>query len=166
MKKNYAIGMAVILSLIMIHGVIATLIPAEPKVNVVKKYPNNWSVVQGGAHGELIFSIYNFPASSKKTVSRIRANAWRLESRANYTLIYYGYNITNDVWPYATCITSSKAGSNGFVRMQSGNFDFTSFLNDGKNQKFWIVKSEDVNCTSHMMTAWNPTEYLFEEQTI
>ena len=39
-------------------------------------------------------------------------------------------------------------------------------LDDGIAQKFWVVKSSDVDCDAGVMTAWNPTEYLFETATI
>lgn len=164
MKKTYIVTLALILfSVITAQGILALMIPTNiPPISLVQKDPNTWNVIDNGIYGEAIFSIYYFPKPSQKIKSRIRANAWGLEPKTKYTLIYYGYMENNDVWPYATCITSGKTSSKGFVRMQSGNFDFIPFLDDGKNQKFWIVKSEDVDCKNHMMTNWNPNKYLFE----
>jgi len=111
-----------------------------------------------------------FTAISKygKTVQeRARVSVWNLEPRTEYQLIYYGDETHNDVWNYATCIGKSRRTSTqGYFKGTSWTYDFSSFLNDNEPQKFWVVLASDVDCDAGEMTAWNPSEYLFEHATI
>jgi hypothetical protein len=137
----------------------------QQKIQLVEK-DSNWNAVDG-AYGEVILSyLTDSLQNTTMKIPRVRANAWGLEPRTQYTLVYYGSEDKNDVWNYATCITSGKTGLLGNVKMNSGNFDYLSFLGDEQDQKFWIVKSSDVNCKTNRMTAWNPSAYLFETATI
>jgi len=114
-----------------------------------------WNIVPGGAKGKLkqiVGSYWVF-------------NAMRLDPRTGYTLIYYGDDTHNDVWPYATCIDSKTSNIYGKVHME-GLFGLEGFFNDGINQKIWLVTSSDVDCAAGKMIDWNPADYLFEHNTI
>jgi len=88
--------------------------------------------------------------------------AYKLAPETEYTLIYYGDETHNDVWPYATCIGTGM--SNNFGKMlMSGSYDFGYDLVDAK---IWLVTSTDVDCAAGRMIAWNPTDYLFENNLI
>lgn len=98
---------------------------------------------------------------------RMDVEVHNLKPSTDYQLIYYGNTLVNDVWPYATCIgVPRKTSSQGFFNSGSAEFKHLQMVNDGIAQKFWVVLADDVDCTSGKMTAWNPTEYLFEANTI
>jgi hypothetical protein len=147
----------VLLGAVMILFLISGVMASTPSFNIklVQRNPSDWNVVNGGT-GNVLLSQGN------KASAIIRG----MEPNTAYMLIYYGFGDKNDVWPYATCINSGVTNKHGATRIQTGIFDYKSFVGDGKNQKFWVIKSADVNCISHQMTAWNPTEYLFELKTV
>ena len=102
---------------------------------------------------------------------RVTAHVWNLNPKTKYQLIYYGFedetSSYNDEWPHATCIgksrrTSTKGHSYNF----GGRLGHSEMLNDGVDQKFWVVLADDVDCKANEMTAWNPSEYLFEIDTV
>lgn len=145
----------------------ATMQVDSNTLNIVKKNPTDWSI-NPGAIGQITFT-YQKQAGlwNPKIVSQTaRATVYGLEPRTSYTLIYYGNSLVNDVWPYVTCITSGKTSSQGYSRMMSGKINYLDFLDDGIAQKFWVVKSSDVDCATGQMIAWNPSEYLFETATL
>ena len=126
------------------------------KMKLVQKDPTTWNPVPGGMEGDLLMMF-------KK---RVWFKSRNLQPRTEYTLIYYGYDGHNDEWPWATCIKSGKSDFGGRIQLFNKNFWYQDFIDDGINQKIWLVKSSDVDCVIHKMTAWNPTEYLFEWNTI
>ncbi len=71
----------------------------------------------------------------------------------------------NDIWNYITCLGTAKTDSRGMFWL-TGNYDYKPFLNDGKDQKFRIVPSNDIDCEEGKMMVWNPSNYLFEHWTI
>lgn len=94
----------------------------------------------------------------------VKTKAFNLEPKESYQLIYYGdaEEGINDVYPHATCVGREKRSStHGYLRTNA-RFDWMSFKNDGVDQKFWLVKADDVDCRNKEMTAWNPEQYLFE----
>ena len=102
----------------------------------------------------------------KISYQRVRATAQGLEPKTEYTLIYYGDKTHNDVYPYVTCIKTHKTSTQGYFKMNSMKFDWMPFIDDGINQKFWIVKTADLDCENGVLTAFNPSEYLFELASI
>lgn len=160
MKK---IILSLILSVFLISSVLALDTYKNYNIKVVQKNPSNWSTVENGMSGNVILS---HGVINQKVQFRAKAILIGLEPFTGYTLIYYGNKTTNDVWPAATCITSGMTNKHGNVRLQEGLIDYSKFVNNWKNEKFWIIKSSDVNCTLGRMTAWNPSEYLFETETI
>lgn len=128
--------------------------PRVTHLSLVAKDPTTWNIVYGG----------------KATISfidgyRLSLMGWRLEPNTEYTLIYYGDKTHNDEWPYATCLFSAKSSSRGYIAM-GGMFYYNAFFRNNVDEKIWLVLSNDVNCAQGKMTAWNPTEYLFEHNTI
>jgi len=142
---------------------------------LVEKDPTDWSIVKGGAYGT--FGGYQSTAVTWENGWKEYYNAdylyfmsgWNvLPKYTDYTVIYYGDAEHNDVWPYATCIMSGNSGSYGYLKLNGAAdaFEWSDLMNDGIDQKFWLVLSSDVDCDQGKMTAWNPTEYLFEVATI
>jgi len=158
MKKTFC----VILGFVMILSLASSIMAIAPAFNIrlAQKNPADWSVVEGGS-GNAILSHGD----------RVKGIIRKMEPNTKYTLIYYGYGANNDVWPYATCISNTTTNKHGSARFLTKNFDYSGFVTDGNSdatnkQKFWVILSSDVDCENHMMTAWNPTEYLFEQKTI
>jgi hypothetical protein len=109
--------------------------------------------------------------TSSMVQQRVKVSASNLKPLTKYQLIYYGNSSNmvtqNDIGPYATCIgnvkkTSSVGSFNGLLE----KFNFLQMQNDGINQKFWVVLASDVDCKEGKMITWNPTEYLFELNTL
>ena len=124
-----------------------------------EKDPGDWSIVEGGAWGKL---SWKDAAANSRPLTFV-FNGHGLEADTAYTLIYYGDESNNDVWPYATCIASGTADMYGDVHL-SGTLPGIAV--DAEPNKIWLVLSSDVNCMSDVMTGWNPTEYLFEYNVI
>lgn len=125
-------------------------------IPVIQKVPGTWTEVTNGASGNVLLSQGMFG----------HAIVRHAKPYTSYTLIYYGNAENNDVWNYATCISSGVTNNNGNVLIPRGNINYESFTDDGINQKFWIVPSSDVNCETGRMTAWNPNNILFESYSI
>ena len=145
-------------------------------MNIAKKTntPNGWLAWVPIANG-IIGSLFGYQyyqtiwvGGVKKTVLQdyMWFQSWNIVPNTNYTLIYYGNGSNNDIWPYATCIQTKKSTAAGYLTMSISNFKWSNFLNDGIDQKFWLVRTSDVDCLNNKMIAWNPANYLFESQTI
>jgi hypothetical protein len=83
-------------------------------------------------------------------------NGHKLQAGERYSLIYYP-----DLWPGAggALIASGTANKGGNINL-SGSVDLGMDLTGAK---IWLVTSSDYN---NKMIAWNPTEYLFENNLI
>ncbi len=66
---------------------------------------------------------------------------------------------------YPTQVILSGASATGGLFLW-GWHNFRAYQYDNVPQKIWLVKSSDVNCNLGKMTAWHPTEYLFEWDVI
>ena len=97
----------------------------------------------------------------KISVAEVKKNFSELLSAAAY-----GNEEYNDVWPYATCLGSGVTNKRGNLLMWGYGFDYKEFVSDDVAQKLWIVPSSDVDCDLGKMIAWNPSEYLFETNTL
>lgn len=134
-------------------------------LNLQEKNPSDWSVVENGAHGIIKFTTVSTPW--KIVQQRASVMVYDLQPKTEYQLIYYGNNEFNDVWPYATCIgVPRRTSTQGFFSSGSSVVNHMDMRNDDVAQKFWVVLASDVDCNQGKMIAWNPTEYLFEENTI
>ena len=131
------------------------------RMPLVEKDPtDNWSVVEDGSWGLLQGHRGRYLSFS----------GYGLEPNSEYTLIYTGWTdgSHNDVWPYATCIKHMKTSSNGRTGNVVAKFPYYGwfFIDNDVGEKFWLVKRSDVTCYMGRMTDWNPSEYLFEWETI
>ncbi|MFH1212393.1 MAG: hypothetical protein V1659_05725 [Candidatus Woesearchaeota archaeon] len=154
--KNKIVIAAFLALALLVPAVLAYISPLSTKeIALYEKNPADWSIIEGGAHGVVIMET-----------GTMRTLVWGLNPATEYTLIYYGDATHNDVWPYATCIKTFRTSLMGYARSLSGKFSYSGFLSDQTLQKFWVVKASDVNCATGRMTAWHPTEYLFESMTV
>ena len=117
--------------------------------------------------GKGVVSFSAITNNGKIVQERVNADVWSLTPKTEYQLIYYGDETNNDVWSYATCIGNArKTSTNGFINNLGGVFEHSQMIDDGINQKFWVVLADDVDCDAGMMISWNPSEYLFENNVI
>jgi len=130
-----------------------------------EKDPMTWEIVEDGAWGVMRYHI-------KGPLFRFVFVGDGLEPLEEYTLIYYP-----DPWPgfELICLGSAFAGERGHVTIvgsvDTGNLPTEADGNYPDGAKIWLVRSTDVNCVSSdedrtRMTAWNPSEYLFEYELI
>jgi hypothetical protein len=124
---------------------------------LVEKDPTTWAIVQDGSWGKMNYNTKN---------SKFDFNGHKLTPSTSYSLIYYP-----DPWPGAGCklLGTGTTNKGGNVHIK-GTFDFSSIpiatdANVANGAKIWLVSAADVNCLTGM-TAWNPTEYLFEYSLI
>jgi hypothetical protein len=131
-------------------------------VELWEKDPSTWEIVEDGAWGKL---QYNLEGPTFDFVF----NGHGLEIGTNYTLIYYA-----DPWPGnnpGTSIASGTSNEEGDIHL-AGSMDLGMDLPDPVDEnypdgaKIWLVLSDDYDETTCQMTAWNPTEYLFEYDVI
>ncbi|MFH1212394.1 MAG: hypothetical protein V1659_05730 [Candidatus Woesearchaeota archaeon] len=153
---------AVLLLSLSVFAAVAARAPTSFKIDVVLRNPADWTEIKWW-----------------NDVTNARGNVWGVKSQGTtlvqavmkgdsllpYTLIYYGDATHNDVWPYATCIASGRTNAAGWLSMY-GEFNYLPFLTDTVAQKFWIVRSEDVDCKAGIITGWHPNKYLFEKKTV
>lgn len=126
---------------------------------------SSWNIVPDGAYGLVKFTAVRTPW--RIVQERVQVSVHDLEPKTMYQLIYYGDETHNDVYPYATCIGNPRMTSTqGYFKSGSAVFPHLSMWDDSIAQKFWVVPSSDVDCDAGVLTAWNPSEYLFEEHTI
>jgi len=128
--------------------------------------PTPWEIVEGGAWGKM---KYNTSGSTFDFVF----NGHGLVPGDDYTLIYYpDYAWPDNPWPREGIICLG----NGIVN-DEGNIHIAESVNTGDlptaedaallgGAKIWLVLSADVDCDTCVMSGWNPTEYLFEEEAI
>ena len=121
------------------------------------KDPDTWEIVEDAAWGKM-----NINVNKGKFVF----NAHKLEPNTDYVLICY-----QDPWPgtgsqwLGNCISDE----NGNVHIQGSIYYETlpSYVYeiDGEQvegSKIWLVLADDYDQGSTEMSAWNPSEYLFE----
>ncbi len=152
----------------------------EISIPLVQKDPATWNPVNGGMSSTLF--LYQMSESYWKpcyyyngewiSCKGYRMADWysvipsgSVKKNTGYTLVYYGDATHNDEWNYVTCIASKNSGSYGYLSF-GGKYNWSKFLNDGKQQKFWIVESKDLDCANNKFLAWNPNTILFETKTI
>lgn len=126
--------------------------PANDKTNTLYLYEKDtsWNIVWDGAWGKMSFKLDG-------TTLDFVFNGHGLEPNTAYTLISY-----NDPWPGNPVCLAGGTSNNG------GNINLAGCVDVGKSEgiKIWLVLTSDVNCDIPAMTAWNPTEYLFEHNLI
>ena len=120
-----------------------------------EKDPETWEIVEDGAWGKMIINKGKFVF-----------NGHKLENDTEYALICY-----QDDWPGTGSMLLGNVTStgNGNVHM-NGTIDYEILPSyvyeiDGEEvegSKIWLVLADDFDETLTEMTAWNPSEYLFE----
>jgi len=119
--------------------------------------PVPWDLVLGGAWGKMEYKLsgpeFDFVFNGKG-----------LDAGVEYTLIYYP-----DPWPGngLICLGSATANGGGNVHIAGSvdTGDLPIFTDANSGAKIWLVLTDDVNCAGGW-NAWNPTEYLFEDEQI
>lgn len=127
-----------------------------------EKDPSSWEIVEDGAWGKMTYRL-----KGKEFWFRFEGHG--LEAGVSYSLIYYP-----DPYPGigGVCFASGEADDFGNVKLRGsvdcGDLPIEADKNDGA--KIWLVLSSDYSTDEpgiqgHMV-AWNPTEYLFENNLI
>ncbi|NYT00506.1 MAG: hypothetical protein GKB99_02105 [Methanocellales archaeon] len=167
MKK--AIGLLVLATLFVSVALVSTTMAApgqhgksnQANLYLYEKNPIDWSIVADGAWGklrhELIGPTFEFDFNGKG-----------LEPNTEYSLIYYG-----DPWPGnnpGALIGSGTSNNGGNIHL-AGSVDLGMNLpgpgdSNTDGAKIWLVLSSDYDASTNSMTAWNPTEYLYENNLI
>ncbi len=142
-------------------------------VDDISDNDDDWSIVEDGASGKLKYNLsgetFDFEFEGKG-----------LEPTTSYSLIYYA-----DPWPGdnpGAWIASGTSDGDGEIELNGSvdldtdlpnpdddNYDNPVNGQDPPGAKIWLVLSADYNdnlAETGPMTAWNPTEYLFEGNTI
>ena len=168
MKKS--LFLIAVVALLAAPALVTGSVPDQQTLLLYEKDPVTWDIVPDGASGELIFG------SARPTFCfSLCANG--LEGNQNYTLIYYPDPSPDPFqWPVigVICLGEATSDQHGRLRLQ---VQYTDELNIGDlpkehdnnyptGAKIWLVLSSDVDCVNQTMTAWNPTEYLFENNLI
>ncbi|MFP3898529.1 MAG: hypothetical protein ACLFVD_04395 [Dehalococcoidia bacterium] len=133
-------------------------------LDLVSKNPSDWTVIEDGASGVLVF------APVGPTFDFV-LDAADLQASTDYSLIYYA-----DPWPGdhpGALIAAGTTDGDGFLHLE-GATDLGMHLPNWQDEnynlyfgaKIWLVLSDDYNPTTNAMTAWNPTQYLFEYNLI
>lgn len=110
-----------------------------------EKNPADWTIVDDGAWGKLNYDTDSFVF-----------NGHGLTADTEYTLVrYYG-----TTWPTIECLASGTSNNGGNINLEGAIGSY--------GDKVWLVLTADTNCDSYAnaMTAWNPTEYIFEDALI
>lgn len=140
-------------------------IPATDTLRLENKDPVTWEIINPNSrYGELTYDIAG-------TAFNYTFEGYGLGD-IEYNLIYYA-----DPWPgngktgSAGALIGTGTASVGRLSL-SGSPDLGMDIPDldDKNYpvggKIWLVPSSDYDSGTNSMTAWNPTEYLFETHLI
>ncbi len=131
----------------------------------------DWEAVAGGAWGK-----YNYKLSGAGNLTEVSGvfNGHGLDVDVEYSLIYYP-EVAPNPWPTGGyevfVIGSGMANEDGNVHItgavviggpdpQPDEGDYIGETGD----KIWLVLSSDL--TGSVMTGWNPSEYLFDDDLI
>ncbi|MFC1965149.1 hypothetical protein ACFLWG_04030 [Chloroflexota bacterium] len=122
----------------------------------------DWEIVEGGAWAKMNYSLSG-------SEFEYLFNGHRLDPNIDYSLIYYA-----DDWPgnnpgaLIAAGTTNRWGNLHLAGSVELNIDlpYPNDVNYPDGAKIWLVPSSDYNETTNSMTAWNPGEYLFENNFI
>ncbi len=133
-----------------------------------EKNPVTWKIIGDGAWGKMTF----FNTENGKFVF----NGHGLEPNTGYTLISYEEPEDQDYWSTHSIIELGSVMSNdegnvhimGELRLIINEYagDAEGDYQNEQGAKIWLVLSDHINDDGTQMTAWNPTEYLFEYDLI
>lgn len=125
-----------------------------------EKNTTDWSIVEDGAWGKMKFNLagpeFDFVFNGKG-----------LNPDTGYSLIYYADPGNNP----GALIASGTSNGGGNIHL-GGSTELGMDLPDPADYnyptgaKIWLVLSADYDAANTSMTAWNPAEYLFENNLI
>ena len=122
----------------------------------------DWEIVEGGAWAKMNYSLSG-------SEFEYLFNGHRLDPSTDYSLIYYA-----DDWPgnnpgaLIAAGTTNRGGNLHLAGSVELNMDLPdpADANYPSGAKIWLVLSDDYNVGMAKLTAWNPGEYLFENNLI
>ena len=156
MKK---IMLGILMMSLMVASVSASFWQNTVDVLDLVEKDSSWDPVEDGAHVKVIFSQITRRGIVRS--NRVRVMVWGLEAKTKYQLIEYV-----DPWSSheAICIgRPRRTSTRGYFKSGSAKIDS---INNGVDQKFWVVLASDVDCKNSVMTNWNPESYLFESRLV
>lgn len=129
-----------------------------------KDSSNDWSIVDDGAWGKLVFGM------KKNSEDKFVFNGHKLEAGKEYTLLSYAEN-----WPGCNSIELGTATADEFGNihimgtmehvLNDYPYGFGGDYEGVSGAKIWLVLADDKE-TDGCFDAWNPNEYLFESELI
>jgi spore coat-associated protein N len=127
--------------------------PTVETLRLENKDPTTWEVEVDSKYGEFTYGTgFTF-------------KGYGLVADTEYSLIYY-----KDQWPGDGSVLLASGTGTYFMDGMSGTLSTSIPESDDFNYpvggKIWLVLSSDYDDTNNKMTAWNPTEYLFEMHLI
>jgi len=128
--------------------------PAVGTLRLENKNPTTWEVIDGdGKYGEFTYGTdFTF-------------KGYGLVADTEYSLIYY-----KDKWPGTGSVLLASGTGSEFMIGKSGTLPTpipeSNDFNYPVGGKIWLVLSSDYDTFNYKMTAWNPTNYLFEMHLI
>jgi hypothetical protein len=117
------------------------------KLLLFAKNPADWSIIKGGASGNLVY---------RSSSGAFTLHASRLHPRSGFALIRVADNP-----PQGEILARGTSDSRGNLELQGTWHNWSS--------KFWLVAGEDVAGapgTPGMLKSWRPERYLFEEKQL
>jgi len=129
-------------------------------IALVQKDPVTWAPVHGGASGE-----FKFELAKRQLKCKFKADL--LQPKTNYALIYFP-----DPWPGhgLICLAAGVSDEGGFLKLKGraeiDGLPIPSDANYPCGAKIWLVLSDDVDFDNHVMKAWHPESYLFQEALV
>jgi len=140
-----------VLGIALLFGAVsaAPAAPAAKHLMLFEKNPADWTVVADGAWGKMMYKADMFVF-----------NGHGLIKDTDYALINY-----IDPWganPQYILLGEGSTNRGGNVNIAGTLPPLQTGTNAGA--KVWLVLKSDIDGTK--MTAWNPTEYLFEANLI
>ena len=134
-------------------------------IYLYQKDPSNWTVVEGGAWGKLTYR-------RKGDAFEFVFNGHKLQPNTDYKLIYYA-----DPWPgkglngdnsCGGCLAVGTTNNGGNIHLAGTYYGCLPHPEDEQplgGAKIWLVLASDYS-DNPGMKAWNPDEYLFENNVI
>jgi predicted ribosomally synthesized peptide with SipW-like signal peptide len=127
--------------------------PAVKPLLLENKNPTTWEVIADGKYGEFTYDT---------VADTFEFKGYGLVAATGYSLIYY-----KDKWPGTGSVLLASGTGTDFMTGKTGTLPTipqADDLNYPVGGKIWLVLSSDYDGTK--MTAWNPTNYLFEMHLI
>jgi hypothetical protein len=117
-----------------------------------------WEIVEDGAWGRMMYR-------SRGSTFGFRFKGEGLRPGGDYTVIYHPRH-HSDPWPreHIRCLGSGTATDNGDIEVAEAaelDSDLPMPGDVSPGARILLVDSSAVDCSTHTMPRWDPTEYLF-----